>query len=534
MCCYAAVPRLRVQGSSLFHDRIKSAPALSGGKASRTARRSNRGAWLRDFVMKADWRQVFPVALILMLIPIWNGFPLLYEDTAAYISRPAKSIGPIIGDRSSDWMELASRNAGTSSEPKATTSASDEANIWMAGRSVYWGATAYLSTVFAGPFGVVLLSAFLVAITLTITWFKTLGRTSASELWAVTTVLSLATPLGLFVGLMTPDVLSGVFIVAVASLAAGWDALSRIERAVLLAIACFAAVSHDSIVAISALMLPVAAVSLWLNSRLPRLDKSAACCLLASPLLIGFLGAVAFNAAAVHATGNPPLRLPFMSAHIAHTDFGARAIRMQCRDQSFAICKHTDKFPISWTQFLFDRDPEIGVFGSASLVEKRLLNEEQADLMIGAIMHDPFTALEHFAGDVYLQLATFDLHDVRQARKVATFERMFTPPLYASWQDSRLAQDDEVISAIGTMTYLVVFVSLIAIPFLTRNKGARTGKYFEVWIFIGLIFIGIFVNALVSGIMASPWGRFEARLIWLVPFAAFALWAVSHSPQKGR
>ena len=522
-------------GSNLYHDRIKPAPVSVGENASRAVPSLTRGARSRDFVTKPDWRQIFPVALILMLIPIWNGFPLLYEDTAAYISRPAKVIGPMIGDRSPDWIEPASRNTGTpptASGPVAAMDVSEEDDTWMAGRSVYWGTAAYLTTLLAGPFGVVLLSAFLVAITLTITWFKIIGRTSARELWVVAAALSLATPLGVFVGLMTPDALSGVFVVALAGLATRWDTLSRIERAALLAIACFAALSHDSIVAMSALLLPLAAVALWFISKRPRPSKAAACGLLATPLLVGILGAVVFHAAAIQATGKPPLRMSFLSAHIAHTEFGARAIRVQCKERSFEICKHTDKFPVEWTSFLFDRDPETGVFGPATLEEKRRLNEEQADLMVGAIMRYPFPALEHFAGDVYKQLATFDLSDVRQARKAATFERMFAPSLLGSWQDSRLAKNDAVISAVGTLTYLVVFIGLIAVPFLARGKAAGSGQFHAVSIFVGLIFVGIFANAIVSGIMASPWGRFEARLIWLVPFSAFALWAVSGSRHK--
>ena len=523
-------------GSILYHDRIEPTSVSFGGNASRAIPSRTRGARVWDFVTKADWRQVFPVALILMLIPIWNGFPLLYEDTAAYISRPAKAIGPMIGDRSLDWIEPASRNAGTppdTSKPGVAVYALEEDDTWMAGRSVYWGTAAYLTTLLAGPFGVVLLSAFLVAITLTITWFKMLGRASARELWVVSAALSLATPLGVFVGLMTPDVLSGVFVVALAGLATRWEALSRIERAALLAIACFAALSHDSIVAMSALLFPLAATALWFISRRSRPDKAIACGLLGAPLLVGILGAVVFHAVAVQATGKPPLRMSFLSAHIAHTEFGARAIRAQCKERSFEICKHTEKFPVGWTSFLFDRDPETGVFGPATLEEKRRLNEEQADLMIGAIMRYPFPALEHFAGDVYMQLATFDLSDVRQARKAAKFEQMFTPSLYGSWQDSRLAKDDAVLSAIGLLTYLVVFISLIAMPFLARGKGTDSGKYCAASIFVGLILMGILANAIVSGILASPWGRFEARLIWLLPYAAFALWAVSRSRRKG-
>lgn len=519
----------------MHHDSIRPAPASRGGEAHRAVTPRTRGARLRDFVTKADWRQVFPVALILMLVPIWNGFPLLYEDTAAYISRPAKIIGPMIGDRSPEWIKLSSGTAEASpapAEPRTGANASEEDDYWMAGRSVYWGTAAYLSTILVGPFGVVLLNALLLAFTLTITWFRILGRTSARELWLVTAALSLATPLGIFVGLMTPDVLSGVFIVVLGGLATRWDILSWIERALLIAIACFAAISHDSIVAMSALLLPGAVAALWFISKRPLSGKVIACGMLGAPMLVGFLGVLVFHVAAIQATGKPPLRMSFLSAHIAHTEFGARAIRVQCRDRSFEICEHADKFPLNWTAFLFDRDPENGVFGPATLNEKRRLGEEQAELLVGAIMRYPFPALEHFAGDVYMQLATFDLYDVRQARKDATFQRMFSPPIYADWKESQLAQDDAIISAIGTLTYLVVFVSLIAVPLLVRGKGTRSEHICAVSIFVGLIFIGIFINAVVSGIMASPWGRFEARLIWLVPFAAFALWSVSRNQQR--
>jgi len=516
----------------VYHDHRNSTfKAIPDNSAPATSRR--RYEQFLQVLTKADYRQIIPVSLILMLISIWNGFPLLYEDAAAYIGRPAKVLGPLLGQASPDWIEA---RAGNAEGVRAASSALyTEPDVWVAGRSAYWGSAAYLTTVLAGPFGIAIMNALLSAATLVITWFAVLGRKSAVELWVVTAVLSLLTPLGLFVALLCPDILSGLFVLAMAGLAVSWSKLTRLDRAVLLAIASFAALSHDSLIALGMLLFFPCTAVFFYRTELPIRRRIFAMTSFAVPVLVGFIGMGVFSAVAVKSTGASPLRLPFLTAHIASTEFGARAIAEECQTQSFEICRHVRKLPLPWTSVLFAKDVERGVFGVSTIEEKQRLDEEQKALLIAAVMRYPFEAAGHFTGAVFEQLASFDLTDIAQQEKADTFRKMFTSSLYGSWSESRLAQDQSLLSAIDEVTGWIVVASLLLIAaVLWRRRNDGTERYRKTIAFAAIVLIGVVANAVVSGILASPWGRFEARLIWIVPFAAIAVLAMLNGGhQKG-
>ena len=49
-----------------------------------------------------------------------------------------------------------------------------------------------------------------------------------------------------------------------------------------------------------------------------------------------------------------------------------------------------------------------------------------------------------------------------------------------------------------------------------------------------LVGAGVVVNGLVCGVLASPYDRFQARVVWLVPFLVIAGWLVARRRDAGR
>ena len=43
------------------------------------------------------------------------------------------------------------------------------------------------------------------------------------------------------------------------------------------------------------------------------------------------------------------------------------------------------------------------------------------------------------------------------------------------------------------------------------------------WTFTGIVLMGVLANAIICGALASPYDRFQARVIWLVPLVALAV-----------
>ena len=64
---------------------------------------------------------------------------------------------------------------------------------------------------------------------------------------------------------------------------------------------------------------------------------------------------------------------------------------------------------------------------------------------------------------------------------------------------------------------------LMLLTFMNRTISVPD----HVLLFSALILVGLLVNGLVCGVLASPLGRFQARIIWVVPFLALTIAAVA-------
>jgi hypothetical protein len=63
---------------------------------------------------------------------------------------------------------------------------------------------------------------------------------------------------------------------------------------------------------------------------------------------------------------------------------------------------------------------------------------------------------------------------------------------------------------------------IAALRFLLR-RGLKQSRFDRVELFIGLICVGVVVNALICGVLGGPFDRYQSRVIWLIPAVAGAL-----------
>jgi len=465
-------------------------------------------------------------AMILAIPAILNGGPLWYWDTEGYISRPATvlyNIAPDLFDthwvdqhRVSEWSAAGSDSAGARAPVQQ----------WNAGRSIYWGTIAYGFLLLFGEWGFVVMNALLAGAVLSIAWFRCLDKLPASLFPPFVAVLTFLTPLGATVAFAMPDLLSALLIISLALLATCWRRLLTVDRVVLAGIACLAALSHDSHLAIAAMLLPLCLLAaFFIKDRPARIMSQAV--VLALPLLAGIAGGAIFSMVAEARTGNPPLRLPHLSAHVTSLESGQRYLAEHCDAAEFVICRYADRLPVHWIDFLFDKSPDTGVFGAAEPSVKRQISDEQIRFMLAVAQKYPASLALELSRDGLWQLVAFDTRDMNPRAQEPYMRAEFPAGVYTSARESTLWQRPELIAALDwtTTATSLMFAGLIAGALFLHSS--RAFPLSEQMLFLGgLIVLGLIANAIVCGVLASPLGRFQARVIWLVPFLGFPFTAM--------
>lgn len=289
--------------------------------------------------------------------------------------------------------------------------------------------------------------------------------------------------------------------------------------------------SHDTLLALAGAMGAVALLAGW--RAVTVRDRGFFAVALATPVVAGIVGSVLFSAVAVANTGRPPLRLPFLTARLASTPAGLATLHKACPSSDLTICRYRDRLPVDWTDFLFDR--QAGVYAAAPPHHRHALADEQYRFAAAVFAHAPLRTLGTIAGDVSKQLVTTDLADLRQREKARYFDAHFPVPVMAQARGSRVWQDAAILDRMhgrDTAAALVAAALLLAAAGLRRRIGLPR----EAVGIIMLILAGVLLNALICGSLASPWGRFQARVLWVVPAVAGSLAAamfVSWLRKKG-
>ncbi|WP_156840027.1 hypothetical protein [Novosphingobium aquimarinum] len=466
-------------------------------------------------------------ALLLLIPGLLNQEPFLYRDTTTYYKGAETGIVRLLGDRFS-LGEPALADPATVDPARnlptvdggALTSVDD--GVVIAGRSVYYGVLVYAALWLGSLFYLAALQALIVSYVVH-AFFRVLMPQALTLFLPLLALLSLATPLGYFTNLIMPDILAGAAIVIVAILLTRFAVLGLFDRVCLLAILVLALLGHSSHLLLVGLMLGLGIVLVarhgWRRLRDPAL------LLIASALLVGFAGEQAFNFAARQMLGSAPLRLPHLSAHLVEMGPGTEYLDEHCPEAGFAICADRAKFPIVWTNFLFNPDPRNGVFAVADAPRKRAISDEQVRFAFAVLADRPLETMGGFSLSFLEQLGRFKLDELYyDADSFQTFATRLPASEFRRVARSAAAGHGVIEDWLTGSTYLVVLASLAIIAAmqwrLWRSQRAIGGDLITAsW----LILFGVVANAAVCGIIASPFDRFQARVIWLVPLAALAL-----------
>jgi hypothetical protein len=464
---------------------------------------------------------VFIGALIVMILPILNGGPFLYFDTSAYIARAANVVNmffPAAPDISISSFVTTS-NTQTVGVPQSD-------KIVLGGRSLYFGIFAYAGWATNIWFPVVVQS-------LTLSWLVvTLFRHLSPPRWEVVALLALVvlaclSSASLFAGLIMPDIWAGFMVFALALLWTFGAQMSLGSKSALFLILTFAALIHNSHLALLAALIAFFVLLRLIPS--PLHGKSLRH--LRIPLLalgFGIAGQIAYSTAVRVVQDAELIQRPFITAHLVDMGPGTKLIQDSCPESGFALCEFADRLPVDWILFLFERDPEIGVFSVASPSVQKALADEQAAFAIRTLMAEPVATLTGLAKDGIAQLWTLSIDDVALSYKNdAYIVNNFPSDMIDGLSRTRIYDNPDLSASLIRIVQITSALSAIVLMIWSLGRVGRgaspDAKASATNSVILILFAGLLFNALICGILASPYGRFQARLIWILPLIAVVI-----------
>lgn len=462
---------------------------------------------------RQSWTVAVAGAAILMCPVLWNGAPIFYDDSAAYLNGVAKALGAALPPAGGAPPITPSDGApGAGAGPLADRTV-------FSGRSIYYSALAWIGTI-TSVWVVVAAQCLVAAWTVGLAVRRVAGAARPGATLLLLGALALLTPASFFAGLITPDIWAGLAIVALAILwTPGGVPLSRAETAGLAAVLGLAALFHGSHVALLSVMLALGAAA-----GVRRRTGRRALAVPAAALCAGVAGGLAFSAAVTAVYGKPPVARPFVTAHLVDLGPGTRLAQGSCPGSGYAICDYAGRLPMPWTAFLFARGEE-GVFMSAPDLAKRALADEQLAFAVATLRAYPVDTVFGLAADGLRQLWTLDVASIpRGPHSTPMAEMGFAPRFVAMTGASRLWHDPALTGAVTRMAEVGAAASAAVLLAWGAMRGAgRAAPAPRYEAFALACLAGLAANALICGVLASPYGRFQARVVWILPFLVLLL-----------
>lgn len=420
-------------------------------------------------------------ALLLLWPAALNGYPLLFSDTGAFLAQTTVPLmiwdkpwiyGPLLHLfhwEVSLWLPLAAQGLLLSHL------------LWLTQRAVRGRATAPLH---------LLLSA------------GTAVFTTAP--WSA--------------ALLMPDILAPVTVLALFLLGFAREALSRAEAWYLGVVATLAIAAHLSHLPV-ALALAVL-VLLVTRRRAPALRAVA-------PLGAALLLLVVTNGVGHGRPSVSPFGATFALARLQADGPAARLIRARCPAAGWYLCAFDDLLPMDSDRFLWAPDSPVNRDGAGRprFLGGMLLAPEAAEIVGATLREYPIEVLGLTLWNGARQLVLAEAGDTLGPDHLAAAVRVRIAEFFPGFE---LVAYDAAAQPRGVLPDLAapflwphVPVLLAAVPLLLLawHRAAREDDTRRLGLVL-CVLVGVTANALATGGLSKPHHRYEARILWLVPFAA--------------
>ncbi len=456
-----------------------------------------------------------------------NGQPFFFPDTTTYIRGAAYPVEKLFGVQTT-WSvttaTLAGKPAAAKPSLRATPLSSIEDKTVLAGRSVYYGALVLLGHLLGGFWLTVIAQAAVVGSAVFMTLRAYSARPAVATALALAT-LGIATPLPFFAGYLMPDVFAGLTILSIAMLIGARDKLNRSADMFWVCVLAYALLCHSSHVAVAVGLLAVAGISALV---FPALRAPRGFALVGVALGVALAGDIAFAAAVSKVSGAPPIRPPFLTARVMASSAGVAYLKAACPEQAYAVCSHIDRAPIGNTDFLWNPHPDHGVFAPATAKTRRTLADEQTRIFIGAFVHMPWESTKTVLAEWAQQIHATGIAEFNYGNKTREdYAAKMPSDVFDTLRDTRAGHEIWPVTRLELL-FSVTLSGSLALLLLMRSWQGTARR--DTDLLIAMVLLGVALNALVCSALSGVEGRYQARVIWLVPFMTLLLALHRESP----
>ncbi len=463
----------------------------------------------RDLVLRVTLAAVLVASVALM-----NRFPLTYYDSASYLKKAyafthaARPLSLHIEDY-------------RSFQPHDGTPFSNPFFYRPAPYTLFLVPFADPATLWALPFVQGLLAAFVVVLAL-----RAAGVTLSTLAFVLLFAgLSACTSLPWFAAQVMPDLFTGLLVLLTYATLWGEGRLSPQLRRAAAALLTLALATHLSHLPLYCGLLAIGVACRVVIERVP-IDVGDVMLRAMTPLLVAVTALVGCNFLFTRKPVLSESSALFYLARLVGDGTAQRYLDRVCPARGYLLCDERGKLPSDSDAFLwspsgawskYQNDPRF-LAEAGPIVRGTLWQEWPAE--IAAAVRNATKQLGRVSTDL-------DLHQ-SDAQVRPMMARLGAPTL-AAYDASLQARHALPLTAAGEVQVWVVVLSLMAllvtVPYGAAQGGRAAGL---VWMTLA----GVLLNAAVMGALSSVHDRYESRVIWLVPLAAFAVLATRQAATR--
>jgi hypothetical protein len=421
--------------------------------------------------------------LFVCLVPIflapafWNGFPLVYYDTGAYVFEGLG--GHFLVERSPVYS-LFLRFGGA------------DASLWL----------------------IVLVQSALVSFTITETMRAIVPRLSLGIAFLIGVVLLAATGLPWYVGQVEPDCFTAPVVLSLYLLVFHPRTLGRLRTALLIVVGAFAAAAHPSHLALAVfllmlvVMLRVVLLLAAHRSVTPQLLKPAILCLGGLALVLSanyyFTRQVFVSRAGAS----------FVFARMLQDGIVMRLLEDTCPRSGYKLCAWRDSLPATADGWLWTSHSPFNSLGHFEGTA-----EESAQIVRDSVLRYPLLQIRAATADMIAQFLRFRTGDQIEPQEWVLFPVLahYLPAQTKAYLAARQQRGEIRFRMISDLDVAVGFLSLIGIAALLG--WFILAQQFNAAALHGFVLAALVGNAAICGILSGPHDRYQSRLVWLAPFA---------------
>lgn len=473
-------------------------------------------------------------AAILALALLWpsliNGEPFYMPDTSSYVRAADAGVYKLTGIESVWTDEFHNRYApgsedipsGDGNMQTELSDSLDNAPVALAGRSIFYGALLYIAQIFGNFWLAAVIQSLIVGVAIMLTVKAFVPDQSDGS--PIICTLSIGLPViflssvAFFSGFLMPDIFAGLGLLSFVHLAAFWDRQSLAERLFWFLLLLAAMLFHNTNVLIT--------VSLLIVVLLGNLTKFfqigwRPVLVIVTSILMSFVGQSVFYWGVTKYSGNAPVMPPFLAARVISDGPGYLYLEKHCAKEDLTFCRVLDFEDINHDALLWSKDKDQGFFEALSNRERREIAAAEKAFVLDVFLEYPFEVIIASFRGFGTQLVTFNLPNFNyNERQKAGYGEKIPSKHFAEQEQSAAFKNTMPTNFWEISTFIVSIAALVFLMGFIFRNFKQSGHLSKPAVFSLLVIIGIFGNAAICGALSGPKGRYQMRLVWVLPLAA--------------